>query len=177
MLINSQNRTQLQIGFRLGGNSGTAQGTAWFSDFKLEKGVKQEDSNWKIVCFVFKNLDVDINGENMKFAISGSEVSEIKSNMNRFKNSCQTLSKGKISIEYDVYEIDEPIKTISYSDEHGYYIDPYDVNGLIEDSVLENEYDYVFAAVKMGNQNKQIPVNDWIGLRKHGLVWYRIFRY
>lgn len=165
LLFNSQNRTTVQIGFRLGGNSGTAQGTAWFSDFKLEKGIRTEDSNWKFGCFILKNLDVNINGEKMNFSMSMSDIQTVKSNMQRLKSSCESLSKGKMSIKYDIHEIDEPITTISYSEEHGYYIDPYDVNKLIEDIVIENEYDYIFVAVRMGNDEKQIPVNDWIGLR------------
>ena len=165
LLFDSQNRSTIQIGFRLGGNSGTAQGTAWFSNFKLEKGVKNEDSNWKIGCFIIKNLDVSINGEKYAYTMSTSDIQSVKSNMQRLKTSCKSMSKGKMTIEYDISEIEEPVTTISHSDEHGYYIDPYDVSYLIEDKVIENEYDYIFIALRMGNEQKQIPVNDWIGLR------------
>lgn len=175
LLFNSKNRTKLKIGFRLGGNTGTASGTAWFSDFKLEKGIKSEDANWKFACFIFKNIDVEINGERMNFSMTTSDIENVKSNMQKFKTSCNSLSNGKMKVSYEIYEIDEPITTISYSDEHGYYFDPYDINHMIEDTVLENEYDYIFAALRMGTTEKEIPVKDWIGLRKHGFVWNWFF--
>lgn len=177
LLFNSQNRTTVQIGFRLGGNSGTAKGTTWFSDFKLEKGIKTNDSNWKVGCFVLKNLKVDINGETMNFFMSNSDIQDVKSNMQRFKTSCENLSNKKMKLKYDIHEVNEPVTTISYSDEHGYYIDPYDVSRLIEDIVIENEYDYIFVAVRMGNDEKHIPVNDWIGLRKYGFIWNWLFKH
>lgn len=166
LLFDSQNRTTIEIGCRLGGNSGTAQGIVWFSDFKLEKGVKEEEnSNWKFGCFIIKNLDVNIDGEEYQFKMSASDIQSVKSNMQRLKTSCKELSKGKMTVDYDITEIEEPVTTISYSDEHGYYIDPYDVSYLIEDNVIENEYDYIFITVRMGNEERQIYVNDWIGLR------------
>lgn len=177
LLFNSQNRTTVQIGFRLGGNSGTAKGTAWFSDFKLEKGINTNDSNWKFGCFILKNLKVDIDSETMDFYMSSSDIQGVKSNMQRFKTSCESLSNGKMKVNYDICEINEPVTTISYSEEHGYYIDPYDVNYLIEDKIIENDYDYIFIVVRMGNEEKQIPVNDWIGLRQHGHIWNRLFEY
>lgn len=177
MMFNSQNRTSVKIGFRLGGNTGTAQGTAWFSDIKLEKGITDENTLWNVGCFIFKNIDVDIDGQEYKFSTTSSDIQEIKNNMQRFKSACETLSKGKMKVKYNIHEIDEPITTISYSEEHGYYIDPYDVNKFIEDTVSENEYDYIFIALRMGNETKQISVKDWVGLRKHGFIWNRFFEY
>lgn len=165
MYFNSKHRTNIKIGFRLGGNTGKAKGTAWFSDFKLEKGIEPQDSIWNVGCFILKNLDVDIGGQNYKFTMSTSDIETVKSNMKRFQGSCKSLSDGKMQVKYDVITIDEPIKTISHSDEHGYYIDPYDVNQFIEDTVLEKEYDFIFVAVRMGNDRLEIPVEKWIGLR------------
>ena len=177
MIFNSQNRKKVQIGFRLGGNTGTAKGTAWFSDFKVEKGLANDSSLWNVGCFIFKNIDVKINGEEYKFTTTTSDIQEIKSNMQRFKSSCESLSKEKMQVKYNIHEINDPITSISYSDEHGYYIDPYDVNKYIEDIVMENEYDYIFIALRMGNKEKQIPVKEWIGLRKYGFIWNWFFKY
>lgn len=177
LMFNSQNRTTIKLGFRLGGNTGTAEGTAWFSDFKLEKGLNSSDTNWNVVCFVFENTDVVINGERMKFSMSSEEIKAVENDMGDFKNSCKRLSGNKLQIDYEIYNIEEPLTTISYSEEHGYYFDPYDVNKIIEDTVLENNYDYIFIAVKMGDNEKEIPVNDWVGLRKHGFIWDRFFEY
>ena len=176
MCFNSQNRTSVKIGFRLGGNSGKAKGIAWFSDFKIEKGIKSEDTTWNVACFIFKNIDVTINNERYQFTMSSSDIQSVKSNMDRFKTSCKKLSDGRMQVSYKIYETDEPIKTISYSDEHGYYIDPYDVNQYIEDIVLQDEFDYIFITLRMGNDDKEIPVKDWVGLRKYGLIWSRFFR-
>lgn len=165
IMFNSQNRTSVKIGFRLGGNSGAAQGTAWFSDFKLEKGLSIEDSNWKVACFIFENTDVEVDGEKMKFSMSLDEIEAVKSDMEKFKSTCRIFSEEKMSVDYEIYNIEEPLTTISYSEEHGYYFDPYDVNKFIEDTVLENSFDYIFVVVKMGDNEKEIPVNKWVGLR------------
>ena len=177
MMFNSQNRTSVKIGFRLGGNTGTAQGTAWFSDIKVEKGIIEDNSQWNVACFIFKNIDVDIDGQEYKFNTTMSDIQEIKSNMQRFKSACENLSKHKMKVKYSIHEIDNPITTISYSEDHGYYIDPYDVNKFIEDIVLENEYDYIFIALRMGNDEKHIPVKDWVGLRKYGFIWNWFFKH
>lgn len=170
MMFNSKNRTTIKLGFRLGGNTGKAKGTAWFSDFKLEKGLNSSDTTWNVACFIFENTDVEINGERMKFSMSSGEMNAIKDDMDDFKSSCKSLSDGKMRVNYKIYNIKEPLTTISYSEEHGYYFDPYDVRTFIEDIVLENNYDYIFTAVKMGNNEKEIPVEGWVGLRRHGFL-------
>lgn len=175
IMFNSQNRTTVKIGFRLGGNTGTAQGTAWFSEFKLEKGLNSEDSKWNMACFIFKNTDVEIEGKRMNFSMSSEEIKAVKDDMEDFKASCKKLSDGKMSVDYEIYNIEQPLKTICYSEDHGYYFDPYDVNKIIEDIVLDNSYDYIFIAVKMGNNETEIPVNSWVGLRKYGFIWNRFF--
>ena len=50
-IFDSKNRETIEIGFRLGGNSSKVKGTAWFSDFKLEEGIKDNSSNWNVACF------------------------------------------------------------------------------------------------------------------------------
>ena len=170
LMFNSKNRTNIKIGFRLGGNSGKAQGTAWFSDFKLEKGLATNDTNWNVACFIFKNTDVEIDGQKFQFTMSNSEIDAVKNDMDDFQSSCKRLSEGKMEVSYKIYNIDQPLTTISYSDEHEYYFDPYDVNKIIEDTVLDNNYDYIFIAAKMGDNKKEIPVANWVGLRKHGFI-------
>lgn len=175
LMFNSNSRTTIKIGCRLGGNSGTAQGTAWFSNFKLEKGLNSTDSNWNVACFIFENTDVEIDGQNMKFSLSSSEIDAVKSDMKNFQNSCRRMSENKMTITYQIYSISEPLTTISYSEEHGYYFSPYDVNNAIENTVLENNYDYIFIVAKMGNNDKEIAVENWVGLRKYGFIWNRFF--
>lgn len=177
MMFNSQNRTSVKIGFRLGGNTGTAEGTAWFSNFKMEKGIANDSNVWNVGCFIFKSIDVNTDGERKTFNMTMSDIQDINNDIRRYQKACETLSDGKMKVEYDVHEINDTITTISYSDEFGYYIDPYDVNQYIEDTVEKNEYDYIFAVIRMGNNNDAIMVKNWMGLRKYGFIWYRIFKH
>lgn len=178
-IFDSKNRETIELGFRLGGNNSNAKGTAWFSDFKLEEGVKDNSSNWNMACFIIKNLDVNISNENVKISMSLSDIEKVKNNMERFKKSANELSNNKMTVDYDIYEIEEPVKTITYSDEYGYYLDPSDVQDLLEEYIDRKEYDHIFVAIKLGDtyKNIEIPVNDWIGLRRYGFTWNRLFKH
>lgn len=164
MTFNSKERNKVKLGFRLGGNDANAKGTAWFSELQLEEGITSNDTHWKMGCFIFKNIDVNIDGTQYKLSMSTSDINNVKENVERFTKSCQILSNNKMTAECDIIEVNQPITTISYSDEHGYYIDPQDVRKYIGETTLANEYDYIFVAVRMGNDEKAIPVKSWIGL-------------
>lgn len=139
----------------------------------------KNDSTWKMGCFIFKSIDVSLKGKNIVLNMNDEDIKLIKANMERFKNSCEELSNNKMKVEYKIHEIEEELTTISYAEEHGYYIDPFDVEEIIEEIVLENEYDHIFVAIRMGDVSKniEIPVNDWIGLRRNGFTWGRIFEH
>ena len=165
-IFDSKNREELEIGFRLGGNGANSKGIAWFTDFKLEEGIKDKTTNWNIACFILENVDVMINNENIKLSMRLHDIETIKDNMERFKDSVSELSNNKMTVTYDVYEIIEPVKNITYSDEFAYYLEPYDCYDLIKDYLQKKEYDYIFVAVRLGDtyENLEIQVNDWIGL-------------
>ena len=176
LYFNSKNRTSVKIGFRLGGYDDTCKGTAWFDNLKLEKGVTDTSNEWNFVCFVFKNVNVDLeeNGEMKKYDItmSNAEIDQIKNNMLRFQRSFEELSGGKLQVNYDVIEIDEPITSLSYDEENAYYVNPENVNKIMDPYLEQKEYDHIFVAMKLGDLSKniEIPVNDWIGL---GGIEYR----
>ncbi len=178
-IFDSKNRENIDIGFRLGGNNANSKGTVWFSEFKLEEGTKDNSSNWNIACFIIKNLDVNIDNQNVKISMSISDIEKIKNNINRFKISTESLSNGKMTVDYDIFEIQQPVKTITYSEEFGYYIDPEDIDELLKEYIDKEEYDHIFVATKLGDidKNLEIPVYDWVGLRRNGYIWYRIFKY
>lgn len=178
-IFDSKNREKVEIGFRLGGNTSDAKGIAWFSDFKLEEGTKDNTNNWNMACFIIKNLDVNIDNQDLKLSMSLSDMEKVKMNIKRFKTSINELSNNKMTVEYDVFEIDEPVKTITYTEEYGYYLDPSDVQDLLMDYIDKEEYDYIFVATKLGDdyKNIEIPVKDWIGLRRNGFIWNRLFKY
>ncbi len=175
-IFNSRNKETVDIAFRLGGNGENCKGTAWFSDFKLEKGTSKTDTNWNMVCFIFKNIDVVINQDGteqrLKFSMSNEDIEIMKDNMQRLKSSCKQISDNKMSIDYKIIEIDEPITSISYDKEHGYYVDPVNVKDIIKNYMEQDEYDHIFVAVRLGDMTKEIPVYDWIGLG--GMDYYGI---
>jgi len=174
-MFNSKDSETVKIAFRLGGNLGNCKGIAWFSDFKLEEGLINEDaSNWNMACFIFKNIIVE---DNVKISMDLNDVENIKSNMERFSESCKILSENKMTVDYDVHEIDKPITTLSYSEEHKYHVSPQDVEDIISDIIAKNEYDHIICVIRMGDSNHGIEVNvgDWIGLRRYGLIWNRLF--
>lgn len=169
-IFNSKNRTSVKIGFRLGGYDDNCTGTAWFSDFTMEAGAKSEDTNWNFACFIFTNTDVILeeNGtkKEVKLSMNSTDISDMKQNMARFRTSCQELSKGKMSVEYDVITIQDPITSLSYDDENGYYVGPENIQEKIESYINEKNYDHIFICLRLGDSKhiNDIPVYDWIGL-------------
>ena len=72
-----------------------------------------------------------------------------------------------MSVNYDIIEINEPITTISYSNEHGYYFSNKDVKNLVLEQVKNKEYDHIFVVCRMEHEEGKnaIPIqNNWIGL-------------
>lgn len=175
-IFNSKNRTEVQIGFRLGGNNDDSKGTAWFSDMEIESGIAEQNNNWNFICLLFDetNVNLNINGANKNFhlTLTNSDIYDMKLCINRFKNSMEELSKGKIKVQYDIVEVKEPITSMSYDDENGYFVSPYDVREVIDKYVASGKYDHIFIAFRTGdiNSKNEIPVNDWIGL---GSMEYR----
>ena len=172
MMFNSNGRTSVEIGFRLGGYNETSKGTAWFSDFKIEEGTIDTDKNWNMACFIIKNMDVEISeNDRAKFTMSENDIVTIKDNMRRLENSISEISGNQMTISYDIIEINETLSNISYDEENEYYVSPNDVYELIDKYIKENEYDYIYVAVRMGDLNKQneVLVHDWIGLRLNGI--------
>lgn len=169
-IFNSKNRTSVKLGFRLGGYDDNCTGTAWFSDFTLESGYQSTDTHWNFACFIFTNTDVMIekNGtkNEIKLAMNATDVSDMRQNMARFKTSCEELSKGKMSASYDLITIQQPITTLSYDEENGYYVGPENIQNMIEPYIARKNYDHIFICLRLGDNEhqKDIPVNDWIGL-------------
>lgn len=170
LLFNSKNRTEIGIGFRLGGYQEMSKGTAWFSDFKMEVGTASNDTNWNMVCFIFPNIDVDvdINGrtEHVSLQMTENDIRDVQTNLGRFQTSIEEISHGKMTVEYETYIIDEPIDTLSYDEDNGYYVSDIDVYNQINPYVEQKEYDHIYVAFRMADKQKgnDVLVNDWIGL-------------
>jgi hypothetical protein len=170
LIFNSKDRTSVKIGFRLGGYDDNCTGTAWFSDFTLEAGYQSNDTNWNCVCFVFTSTDVIIEEDGVKneikLSMTSTDISDMRQNMARFKNSCEELSNGKMSVTYDFIVINDPITTLAYDDENGYYVGPENIKDIIDPYLEASNYDHIFVCMRLGDNDhlKDIQVNDWIGL-------------
>lgn len=177
-MFNSRNQTEINVGFRIGGYETNSKGTVWFSDFKIERGATTNTNNWNMACFIFPSIDVnvEVNGavQHVKLDMSNSDIVNIQTNVDRYKNSIREVSNGKITINCDSYVINEPIKTLSYEKENGYYVSAADVYDSINEYVEQNEYDYIYVAFRMADTQKgeNVLVNDWIGLG--GMDYYGI---
>lgn len=180
-MFNSNNRTNVEIGFRLGGYNEYSKGTAWFSDIKIEEGRIDTNTNWHMACFIIENVNVNVeeNGKkrNVNLQMSYDDIKTIKNNMKRLQDTITEISGNNMTITYDIIEIKEPLKTITYSQESEYYVAPGDINPLIQKYVEKEEYDYIYAAVRLGdlNKSKDVLVHDWIGLRFYGIQSNWIF--
>lgn len=149
LIFNSKDREEVNIGFRLGGYLGKATGEAWFSNFKIEEGNASSNSNWKFACFIFQTTDVTIDWKEIKLDVTQSDINDIKSTINRFKNSCNELSQGKMTANVDVYQINTPITKLSYDNEFGYYVAPEDIESQIKDTISQNDYDHIFIVMRL----------------------------
>ena len=179
MIFNSKDREEVDIGFRLGGYLGKCTGTAWFSDFTLEEGTENESNNWNFACFIFENTDVIVDGNEIKISMTDNDISDIKDTIKRFESTVSNLSENKMTADCDIYKIQEPITKLTYDEEFGYFVAAEDVENSIKDIVKQNDYDHIFAIIRLGNEKYKddIQINDWIGLRLYGLLWNRIFKY
>lgn len=166
-MFNSRNREKVKISFRLGGNQNNCTGTAWFSDFKLEKGTRNTDYEWNMGCFIINELNVNIDGKQYKLNTNVSDIENVRLNLARFKDDCYEFSGKKMNVNYEIIEVDTPVNTISYSEEHGYYLAYNDVKDLIYSTVKEKEYDHIFVVCRMEDEEGDISIpiyDNWIGL-------------
>ncbi len=165
-IFNSKNRDTVEIAFRLGGTEGYAKGEAWFTDFKIEEGQAEDDSTWNFACLIFENTSVNIDNQQINIQVTDSDIEDISNTIDRFESSCYTLSEGKMIAKCDIYEIEDPITSLSYDEEFGYYVAPEDIEDQIKDIINEGNYDHIFVVVRLGNEeyDDDIEIKDWIGL-------------
>ena len=95
--FNSKNRENVNIAFRLGSFDDNSKGTVWFSDFEIEEGIANKNNNWNFAFFIMKNIDIKIeeNGitSTTNLSLKDEEVSLLKENIQRFKDSMKELSR------------------------------------------------------------------------------------
>ena len=161
MIFNSRGREEVEIGFRLGGYVDKCKGEAWFSDFKLEEGTKEQNSDWKFACFIFDSVNATVNNKNISYTLSQNDISDITNTIKRFESSVQSMSNGLMtSAKCDTYRINTPITELTYDETYGYFVDSSSVEAKIKDYMNDNNYDYVFIIFKLDDEQ----VKDWMGL-------------
>ena len=160
LIFNSKNREKVNIGFRLGGFIDDCKGEAWFSDFKIEEGKKEENSNWNFGCFIFDNVNANINGEEVKYSLTEENVADIQDTTRRFERSVQSMSGNKMTANCDIYRKSTPINALTYDEQYGYYVAPETIEEHIKADIDANNYDHIFIIFKL-DDNK---VKDWVGL-------------
>lgn len=167
-LFNSKSRKKINIGFRLGSYDDNTKGEAWFSDFEIIKGIESSDTNWKMGLFIFENIK--IVSKDIENQMSQDEINTLISNMRRCEKSIKTISNNQINITPIVYKMKEPITSISYDEDNGYYINPLDVSDQIKEIVEKERFDHIYVAMKLGSIVKEENnVIDWIGLRRNAI--------
>jgi len=177
-LFNSKNRDQVDICFRLGGYKEMSKGIAWFSDIKVEMGTANRSGEWKMACFIFPEIDVEVEVrgkmQHVNLKMSNDDVQDLKDNLARFQTTIPSISHNKMRINYDVFVIEEPITTVSYDEENGYYVSPEDVHEYINSYVEKNEYDHIYIGIRMADiqHGDTALTSDWIGLG--GMEYYGI---
>lgn len=170
LLYDSKNNTELQIALRLGGHNGYAKGTCYFSDFEVEEAKIPRDSTWNVLALTFTSTDVEvlIDGKlkKVKINMNKNDMQTVEEDLKRYKNSISEISNNKIQVNYDSYIIKTPINKVSYSDENGYYVAPEDIEETLQEYLRAKEYDYIYAIVRITDQNASasVPTLDWIGL-------------
>lgn len=178
-VFNSKNRENLNVGFRLGGYLGECKGTVWFSDFTIEEGQKDNNTEWKFACIVFRNVDVNVNNKEVNLSITDEDYNDVKQTIDRLGKTFSELSEGKMSAKLDTYVLNEPLTSLSYDSKYGYYVGPEDVEKQISKIVENNNYDHIYVIVRLGNEehSEDILINDWIGLGSmdyHGIGFSNI---
>ncbi len=166
-LFNSKCNDTVEIGFRLGGNAVSASGDAWFSDLSIEEGVEDQDSKWNFGCFIINNIDLTIDGQELSLTMTNYEKNLVTNDMERFQTSIKQMSNDQINIEYEIIEIDEPLTTLTYDEETGYYIGEKDAYNLINSYVQEGEYDHIFVCTNLPLESELTyddSITEWIGL-------------
>lgn len=164
LLVDSKEQDKLDISFRLGGYDGYSKGKVWFSDIHVEEGIKDETSDWNVVCFLIDNIDVNIEEKHHTYSLTQEDKDLLKDNLKRFANTVESFSNNAMTVSYQTVEIKEPLTSLSYDQENYYYVAAKDVKPLIDDYVQKNEYDHIFIGIRMGDTLSSIPVNEWIGL-------------
>lgn len=163
--FNSYNNEKIDIGFRLGENTGDCKGTVWICDMKIEQGIFQKDKKWNFATFIIDNTDLTVGNEQIKQTLNSSQKNSISRCMSKFKSTCESFSNGRMEIDYQIFDLDDTLKSISYDKNTGYAITQKDVYKIINGYLYNQNqnFDHIFIVANIGDKISNEKI-DWIGL-------------
>lgn len=132
-----------------------------------------------MAVFVIKNTSVYANNTQIDVSMTTKDLITLRSNISRLPAVANDVFDNKINMICDVIEIEEPLTTLSYDYVNEYNVEPKNVYDLIDSYLQEKNYDYIYVVVKFGDayNYKDVLLQDWIGLRRYGLLSNRFFKY
>ena len=162
--FDSKNNETVDIGFRLGDNSLSCKGTAWFSNIKIEVGRKKLTNEWDFAVFMINNTELEVDGERISKKITEQQANIVKNSFEGFKETLEHFTNDNIKVNYELIEIDDPLINISRDEETGCYIAKEDCYDLIDKYIYKDKiYDHVFIVTNIGDEIKTNEI-EWIGL-------------
>ena len=163
--FNSYNNTSVDVGFRLGENTGDCKGTVWIADLKIEKGINKKSNNWNFAVFIINKTKIKIKNQILEEQMSSSQKNSIIRCVKNFKSTCESFSNNRMDIEYEIFDLDNTITSLTMDKNAGYCLAPKDVYNIINKYVYEKDkkFDHIFVVANIGDSisNDQI---EWLGL-------------
>lgn len=146
----------------------TADTKSTLENFSLSGNSLQSTPVWKIVLFVYSNIDVtylDGNGIEQHFVYTITESEKMKAiwSFRQFASNAQRLSDNQALILYDVIYINRTINTLTQLSQGYYWVSPDDVRAELDYYAPNGAYDSVFIYWPQNDlaSNVQIPSWGW----------------
>ena len=54
-----------------------------------------------------------------------------------------------MTADCDIYQIDDPLMSLSYDKEFGYFVVAEDIEDQIKDTIASHDYDHIYAIVRL----------------------------
>lgn len=121
-------------------------GTAYFSDFRLEKSEVEKTNEWNALVVVFKNIAAPVETGGRKYtykdSLNDNDVKYMGKIIRQMYTSIPRLSDERWKISaVDVYGVDTPITNLETYGKKSYCIDYYDSTVRKElDALMESAY-------------------------------------
>lgn len=163
--FNSYNNTSVDIGFRLGENFGDCKGTVWIADLKIEQGAYRKSNRWNFAVFIINNSDIKIGSQRIHETISTSQKNSIVNCVKKFENTCEDFANGNMSINYEIFDLNDTVRTLTVDNNAGYCLAQKDVYSIINKYVYQEgkEFDHIFVVANIGESISNEKI-DWLGL-------------